>query len=464
MASLTHRAGRRLDPAGVWAPERRALTIGLVLTVTLAAFESLSVATIMPVVARDLGGLGLYGWVFSAFFLGSLVGIVAAGQQADGHGLARPYLLGLGLFAVGLLIGGLTPSMPILVAGRAIQGFGAGAVPTVAYVSIGRRYPDAARPIMFAILSSAWIVPGLAGPAIAGLIADHASWRLVFLGLLPLVAIALALTLRALAGSDEGAAARAARPGTRPPGRLWLALRVSTGATLVLAALSARDALSVLLGISGLVVGLPALVRLLPPGTLRATRGLPAVILLRGMLTFGFFGAEAFLPLTLVAVRGASATAAGLTLTAATLTWAVGSWLQARLMASWGARRLIRAGFVLVTLGVAAVIAVLAPQVPLSAAVAAWGLAGLGMGLAYSPISITVLRDAPSGQEGSATSAMQLSDVLGTALGTGVSGAIVAAAAVLGTDPRPGLVVAFGVSVTAVAGGLALTPRLRRAA
>ena len=80
---------------GLWSPSRRALTGGLVLTITLVAFESLAVATILPDVEDDLGGLGLYGWVFSAFFLGSLVGVVVAGQTTDRRGPATAYLLGL---------------------------------------------------------------------------------------------------------------------------------------------------------------------------------------------------------------------------------------------------------------------------------------------------------------------------------------------------------------------------------
>ncbi|MGH2467756.1 MAG: MFS transporter [Candidatus Limnocylindrales bacterium] len=451
--------------AGVWAPERRALTVGLLLTVTLVAFESLSVATIMPLVGRELDGLALYGWVFSAFFLGDLVGIVAAGAQADRGSLARPFILGLGLFALGLVIDGLAPSMAVLVLGRSIQGFGAGAVPTVAYVAIGRRYPDAIRPVMFASLSSAWVVPGLAGPAVAGLVADHATWRYVFLGLLPLVAVAMALTTPAL--RDPGPVP-SITAGTGPVEPLWRrlvpAIRVAAGAALVLGALTARDLLSVGLGIGGVAIGLPALRRLVPAGTLSAARGLPTVILLRGVATFGFFGAEAFLPLTLVSVRGASATEAGLALTAATLTWTAGSWIQARLMHSWGAARLIRAGLVGVTIGVLGVATILASAVPVEVGVAAWGLAGFGMGLAYSPISLTVIRDAPAGQEGSATAAMQLCDVLGTALGTGLGGAIVAAGIALAIEPHQYLAVAFAISVAAAAFGLALTPRMRRTA
>src|SRR5436305_3950027 len=176
----------------------RGLTVGLVLNVTFVAFEALAIATIMPLVADDLGGVALYGWVFSAFLLADLVGIVVAGELADRFGPAVPFGAGLGLFAIGLLIGGLAPSMPVLVGARAIQGFGAGAIPAVAYVVIGRTYPDALRPRMFAILSTAWVVPGIAGPALAVVIAERLSWRWVFVGLLPLVLVAGGFALREL--------------------------------------------------------------------------------------------------------------------------------------------------------------------------------------------------------------------------------------------------------------------------
>src|SRR4051812_45823702 len=162
---------------GLWSAHRRALTLGLVLNVTIVASEALAISTIMPIVARELGGLDLYGWVFSGFFLGSLLGIVAAGILIDRGSLARPFAIGIGLFSVGLLIGGFAPSMPVLVAARVIQGFGAGAIPAVAYVSIGRALPEALRPRMFATLSTAWVVPGVIGPTIAGLVAETLHWR-----------------------------------------------------------------------------------------------------------------------------------------------------------------------------------------------------------------------------------------------------------------------------------------------
>lgn len=186
------------EVGGLFSPGRKALTAGLVMTITLVAFEALAVATVMPVVARELGGLDLYGWVFSAFFLGDLIGIVVVGGLIDRGGLVRPLAGGLVLFSIGLVIGGLAPSMGVLVLGRFLQGLGAGAIPPTAYVVIGRSFPDELRPRMFATLSTAWVLPGVIGPAIAGGIAQLTSWRVVFLGLLPLIAVAAAITLPAI--------------------------------------------------------------------------------------------------------------------------------------------------------------------------------------------------------------------------------------------------------------------------
>ena len=152
------------------------------MTITLVAFEALAVSTVMPDVAKEFGadGTNLYGWAFSAFFLGTLIGIVAIGGIVD-RGLAGPFLGGLGLFAVGLLIGGLAPSMQVLILGRFIQGLGAGAIPPIAYVAIGRSMPEELRPRMFAWLSTAWALPGVLGPAIAGIVGDTIGWRAVLM-------------------------------------------------------------------------------------------------------------------------------------------------------------------------------------------------------------------------------------------------------------------------------------------
>src|ERR1700683_3028836 len=102
---------------GIWAPAYRSLTVGLVLAVTLVAFEALAVATVLPVVGRSLGDLRLYGWVFSAFLLASLIGIVIAGTLADRVPLGRLMLAGLALFSLRLVIGGGAATTAVLVSG-----------------------------------------------------------------------------------------------------------------------------------------------------------------------------------------------------------------------------------------------------------------------------------------------------------------------------------------------------------
>jgi MFS family permease len=452
-------------PEGVFSPRYRGLSLGLVLTVTLVAFESLAVSTAMPIVARELGGIELYGWVFSAFFLADLVGIVILGGLIDRGGLVRPLLIGLGLFGLGLLIGGSAPSMPVLVGARLLQGFGAGGITPVAYVAIGRALPPELRPKLFAVLSTAWVVPGIIGPAISGFVAEHASWRLVFLGLLPFVALAAALTIPAISRAvPERSTSQPTDPTPAPRAagrRLPWALLLAGGAGLVVVGLTEASLVpGALLFVLGIAVGVPAYRRLTPAGTLGARRGMPAAILLRGILTFTFFSVDAYVPLVLIGWRGINATEAGIALTAATLTWTAGSWIQARYIGRIGSARLVGAGFVLVLLGIATLALVLSPQVPVVVAALAWAIAGLGMGLGYAPLSLTVLAEAPIDSQGAATSALQLSDVLGTAVGTGAAGALIAIAARQGSPQWVGLAAAFGMGALLGCVGLALSGRL----
>lgn len=448
---------------GLFTPGRRALSAGLVMTVTLVAFEALAVATVMPTVKNELGDVVLYGWVFAAFFLASLVGIVVAGQLIDRGELIRPMTVGLGLFSVGLVVGGLAPSMAVLVGGRVLQGLGAGAIPPIAYVAIRRALPDQLRPRMFATLSTAWVLPGVIGPAVAGAIAVATSWRVVFLGLLPLIVVAGAITLPALRTvppPDDGPEDGRVEPAADSGRRLRTVLVMVVGAGLIVAGLTSGSLPGLVVAGIGAALVVPTFRRLTPEGTLRARPGLPAAVLLRGFLTFGFFCADAYVTLALHDWRGVTLAVAGLALTGATLSWTAGAWVQARWVATVGPMRLIRAGFLVVIAGIAAFVLVLWPSVPVAAGIAAWTLAGFGMGLAYAPISLIVLREAQPGAEGTATSGLQLSDVLGTALGTGVGGAIIAMAHDAGLEPWVGLLGAFAAGAAVSVIGTALTPRL----
>ena len=449
---------------GLMAPQRRALTIGLVLTITFVASEALAVVTVMPVVARDLGGLRLYGWVFSGFMLGSVIGIVAAGREADRRGPAVPFVAGVVLFGAGLALAGLAPSMGVLVAGRVLQGVGAGAVPSVAYAVIGRSLPGTLRPRMMAVLSTAWVAPGLAGPAVSAEVARLFGWRWVFLGLLPIVAVAGTIAVPALIRLGPPASSGAEEH------RMIDGFRTAAGAAMILAGLTLAAGSGAGLGRPGAILGgvaliaagaaagLPALRRLVPPGTLTAQPGLPATILSRGLLTFTFFGADAYVTLAVTAVRHRTPVVAGIAVTGATLAWTAGAWIQARLSGTWEGRRLVRTGLVIVLAGIAGMVLVLLPGVPVAEGLAAWSVAGLGIGLAYAPISLMMLQKAPPGQEGRASASLNLADVLGTAIGIGVGGAAVAATA--GRDLRLGIMAAFCTAAAVGLVALAVTRRL----
>jgi len=441
-----------------------------VLTITFIASEALAVVTIMPVVARDLGGLSLYGWVFSAFMLGSVIGIVTAGRQADRSGPARPFLGGLALFCAGLAIAGSAPTMLVLVGGRALQGIGAGAVPAVAYVAIGRSLPENLRARMMAVLSTAWVLPGMVGPAIAAAVASFFGWRVVFLGLIPLVLITGALALPALVRLGKPPADNAPPARDRDTEhRLSDGLVAAAGAGLTLAGLTRVAGIdhgsvtSILLGIVLLAVGIAAmsvsLRRLLPAGTFSARQGLPDVILCRGLLTFTFFGADAYVTLTITTVRHHSPALAGVAVTGATLAWTAGAWVQARRGSRVEARRLVGCGLIVVLVGIAAMALVLLPGVPVYVGLAAWTVAGFGIGLAYAPISLLMLREAPDGREGWASASLNLADVLGTALGIGAGGAAVASATAHGWPLGIGVAGAFAI---AGAAGIALAVVSRR--
>jgi MFS family permease len=443
---------------GLWSPARRPLTLGLVLTITLVAAEALAVSTAMPIVAKDLGGLELYGLVFSAFLIGSLFGIVVVGGLIDRRGVVLPFVIGLVLFAIGLAIGGLAPSMPVLIGARFVQGIGGGTIPPVAYVAIGRSLPESLRPRMFAMLSTAWILPGVLGPAIAGVVAEVFHWRLIFLGLLPLIVISGTMALRGLRPLPR----IAARGTGSSLQRLADAVVLAAGAALVTAGLSSETpALLVGLTAAGIVLIGIAFRRLTPPGTLSVARGYPTAVLLRGVLTLSFFCVDAYVALLLVEVRGWSAAQAGIALTAATISWTAGSWTQARLSTRFPPEQFVRVGFPIVAIGIAGLGVILLPSVPAVLAVPIFAFCGLGMGLTYAQFALIVLRDVPSAIQGTVTAGLTLSDVIGTALGTGIAAAAVSTAVRQGQGPGPGIGIAIAVGAVVAMIGFVLSPRLR---
>ena len=446
----------------VFDSQHRTMTLGIVLGVTLIAFEALAVVTVAPRISEALEGSALYGWIFSGFLLASLLGIVIGGQDADRHGARRPFAVGLLLFGAGLLLSGFAPNMLLLVAGRVVQGLGGGAVVTALYAAVTVAYTDALRPRVVALMSSAWVVPALVGPAIAGFLAEVFSWRVVFLGLVPLLALTALLTLSAFNRLQRE---KKSAPSRR---RLLAALGLVAGTGVFLAALTAQPSwLTVVGAVAGAVVAGFSLRPLTPGGTLTLQSGLPSVIAARGLFYASFAGVQAFLALMLTSVHGFSSSLTGIAVATGAVSWTAGSWLQDRLdERSGGEGRSLRVvlGTTLLSLGLGVqCLALYAPTAVFIITVAGWLLAGLGIGLAHSTSSVLAFALAPEGEEGSVASALQLADQFTSALSTGIGGALLAAAIGRGGGEQFGILLAYGFSIALGLLGIFAAWRIRGA-
>lgn len=412
--------------ASLFDPRYRALTIGLVTLIALDAFEALAVATAMPTVAEALDGLSLYALAFGGTLAASVVGMVAAARWADLRGPRKPLQHGIFWFAVGLLIAGLAPNMWVLLLGRVVQGLGMGLNSVAAYVAVGRVYPAAMRPRIFAAFAAAWVLPAVVGPTISGLIVEHFGWRWVFLAVPLLAGLATMMVLPALRGfgPPPNAGADAAPAGDRHR-VAWATGAAASVLLLHYAGQQPRAAAVPMLVLA--VAGVVACGwQLLPPGTLRAGRGLPTVIALRGIAAAAFFGTEVFLPLLLSREHGLSPAWAGAVLTVGALGWSTGSWWRGRMLAP-RAEHVLRGGAAMIAFGIALAASGAWPAVPVAVPVLGWILAGLGMGVVFPSLSVLTLELSPVERQGYNSSALQLSDALFTSAVLALGGSLFAA-------------------------------------
>jgi MFS family permease len=404
----------------IFGPKYRSLTFGIVSLVLLVAFEAMAVTTAMPVAVRELDGLPLYAWGFSGFMTASLFATVVAGGIADRAGPVPPFLAGVSLFTAGLIVAGAAPTMLLFLLGRTVQGLGGGAVVVALFVIVGRAYPGELRPRVFAVISSAWVLPSIVGPVVAGTVSDQLTWRLVFLGLVPLVLGPLLVMLPRLRHLPK------VEPSGSQAGRNWLALFAAVGIGLLQWAgqeLRWISLIALAIGLVALIVSLP---RLLPAGTLSFRRGLPTVVAMRGLLAGAFFGAQAFIPLMLTEHRGLTPTVAGIMLTVGALGWSSGSFWQGRPSLKTPRSRLIQFGALFVAAGTAIVALTVLTAVPVWIAGIGCVVAGLGMGLSLASLSVLLLDISPVEQQGVNTAAAQMSDSLGNVMFIGLGGVLFA--------------------------------------
>jgi MFS family permease len=436
----------------LWLGPYGRVVAGIFSLAFLVAFESLAVATVMPVVADELDGLGLYALSFAAPSAVAVVSMTIAGPLMDRRGPGLALRAGVGIFSAGLLVAGLAPTMAVFLVGRSVQGLGMGFVGVGLYVVIGKVFPDHMRARVWTVMTSAWVLPALVGPVVAGFIADRVGWRWVFLSV-PLVAVgSLLLIWQALSRLDGD-------PGvTTDRRRLWWA-SLTAGGILAVSLAGQRAVVwwPVLLVVALVLIGAYA-PRLLPAGTWRGRRGLPSVIATRSLLSAGFFGAETYVPLSLVEHRGLEVSQAGLLLTSAAVLWFSGSWVAANVPALASKTLRVRLGAVCVLAGTGAGFLTLTDAVPVLVIAAIWSIGGLGMGLAASTLGVLLLDHSAPGAQGANSAAMQTSDAVVQSLVLAIGSVVFAV--MLGIDELTGYVLVFGLAAATAALAVAVTARL----
>ncbi len=391
------------------------------LSLFLASMESTVVATAMPTIVGQLGGLEHYSWVFSAFMLASTTAVPLYGKLSDIYGRRKLYASAMTLFLIGSVWCGLANSMTSLIFARALQGIGAGGIMPLAFILIGEMFTLEQRAKMQGLFSGVWGVSSIVGPLLGGFLVDQLSWHWIFyINILPGL---LAAGLVVFAWRDHHAHGQD-RPAIDYAGAALLTISV----VMLLLGLMGSGTSSWIL-ISGAVVLFIVLLwverraadPVLPLPLFRDR--LFSTATAHGILTgWALFGSVSFIPLFVQAVLGTTATQAGITLTPLLLGWVTASIIGTRLMRNIGYRRLGLIGTASFTIG-----AFLMSQAGMSTSqvslMAFCTLMGIGMGLSVPSYLIAVQTSVNRRQLGTATSTLQFSRSIGGTLGVSVMGA-----------------------------------------
>ncbi|WP_100811008.1 MULTISPECIES: MFS transporter [unclassified Microbacterium] len=443
------------EPTSIWHPRLVWVTLGAVALIFLAATQSLAMTTVMPIISDDLSGDSLYALAFAGTLATGVIGMVVTGAWSDRSGPKPALYASIALFLIGLIVAGVAPNMQTLVVGRLLQGLGTGGQTVALYVVVARIYPPAIHGRVFAAFAAAWVVPSLVGPLLAGAVTEHLHWRWVFFG----VAILTVLAFTAVALRLHALDLRTLQP-TRIGFLRRLGLALLVAASVLLLGMSGG------FGVASPFVAIAAAVAigfaarpLLPPRTLRAGRGLPSVILLRGLIAGALFGAEIYVPYLMIDRYGFSPTWAGLGLTTAALAWAISADIQGRFGDRIGNRRIVLIGSALLTVATvtAAVCAVTFAHPAIL--IAGWTLSGAGVGLVYSRLTVLTLAYSSPGNQGFNSSALSISDSTGAAVTIAVMGLVFTGLSGTGWEFPAVFALAAGIAVFALVPGLRLDAR-----
>ena len=402
--------------------------------VVLHAINVYVATTIMPSVVTDIGGLDYYAWSTTLFIVASIVGSALSARLLQAGGPRTAYGVAAGLFGLGTLICALSPSMPALLAGRFVQGFGGGFLFALSYTMIRLVFEESLWPRAIALVSAMWGIATLIGPAIGGTFAEIGAWRAAFWSMLPITILFALLAFAVLPPKQA-----TQRPLSRLP---VLQLALLTLSVLAVSLGSVRPdphwniagtvAALLLLALLALVERRAALVatarRLLPRGALSFTAPLGLLFLTMSLLSIAVTSSEIFAPLFLQVLHGQSPLMAGYLAVVMSAGWTIGS------VSSSGVRgRAINRAIVLAPALCLAGMVLLALLLPgqsegtwalLAAICLGFILVGLGVGIGWPHLLTRVLQVAPADEQELASAAITVVQLFATALGAAVAGMV----------------------------------------
>ncbi len=409
--------------------ERGPVLLSVMLATGLVAIDATILATAVPAVVRDLGGLSQFPWLFSIYVLAQAVSVPVYGKVADLFGRKTVMLVGVGLFVLGSLLSGLAWSMGALIAFRAVQGLGAGAIQPIGMTIVGDIYSVAERATVQGYVASVWAISSLVGPTLGGVFSEALTWRWIFFINLPLGAAAAWMLWRRFSETPRPAAPRpridyagvllllvgtvALLVGLLEGGVLWpWASPVSIGLFVASAALLAAF----------VVVERRAPEPVLPLWVFghRVVGGAMLVSLVVGVMLLGL---TSYVPLYAQGVLGTGAIVAGFALAAMTIGWPIAASTAGRLYLRLGFRTTMLIGSVLAVVG-SGLLLLVGPDSSVGLLAAACFVLGLGFGYVASPSLVAAQSAVPWHERGVATSASIFARAVGSAVGVAAFGAV----------------------------------------
>lgn len=402
------------------------VTIGIMFSLFLASMEATVVATAMPTIVGQLGGLEHYSWVFTAFMLSSTTTVPLYGKLSDLYGRKVIYLIGMGLFLSGSIFSGMATTMPQLIAARALQGLGAGGVAPIAFVIIGEMFSLEQRSKMQGVFSGVWGLSSIVGPLLGGFIVDQINWRWIFY--INIIPGFLATALVSLGWKDR------ARIKQHIAIDYAGAFLLSASVVALLLGLNnlGTTSSSILIAVSVVLFAILLWVEsrvedpILPLSLFKGHR-LFSISIIHGVLSgWALFGCVSFIPLFVQTVIGTSATQAGITITPMMLGWTLASVFGTRLMLKIGYYKLAVSGTTLLLIG-SFMLARVHVETTQAMVMFILMVMGIGMGLSIPPFLIAIQTTVEKQQLGTATSTLQFSRAMGETLGVSILGAALSA-------------------------------------